>query len=100
MNKLQYLKQYTLQKFGNDLLMAFVPFSKVCTWNTFSVRLTIFIKFIMEEESSAERHYLESIISKIVQRTTNNHSLSQSKQQTQAPYTQKEEITISINLGY
>ena len=54
----------------------------------------------MEEESSAERHYLESIISKIVQRTTNNHSLSQSKQQTQAPYTQKEEITISINLGY
>ena len=51
MNKLQYLKQYTLQKFGNDLLMAFVPFSKVRTWNTFSVRLTI---FIMEEESNAE----------------------------------------------
>ena len=54
MNKLQYLKQYTLQKFGIDLLMVFVPFSKVRTWNTFSVRLTIFIKFIMEEESNAE----------------------------------------------
>ena len=41
--------------------------------------------------------YQESIISKIFKKITNNHSFSQSQQQTQATDIQDEEIRISIN---
>ena len=42
--------------------------------------------------------YQESIISKIFNRITNNHSLPQLQQQMQAPDIQEEEIKMSINL--
>ena len=42
--KLQYLRHYTLQKFGSDLLMTFVPFLNVHTWKFFFITSTIFIK--------------------------------------------------------
>ena len=45
-----------------------------------------------------ENGYQESIISKIFKRITNNHSLSQSQQQTQAINIQEEEVRMSINL--
>ena len=44
--------------------------------------------------------YQESIINKIFKRITNNHSLPQSKQLTQAIDIQEEEIRMSINLPY
>ena len=47
-----------------------------------------------------ENGYQESIINKIFRRITNNHSLPQSQQLTQATDTREEEITISINLPY
>ena len=47
-----------------------------------------------------ENGYQESIISKIFKRITNNHSLPQSQQLTQATDIQEEEIRISINLPY
>ena len=47
-----------------------------------------------------ENEYQESIISKIFRRITNNHSLPQSQQLTQATDIQEEEIRISINLPY
>ena len=47
-----------------------------------------------------ENGYRESIINKIVGRITNNHSLPQSQQLTQATDIQEEEIPISINLPY
>ena len=47
-----------------------------------------------------ENGYQESIISKIFRRTTNNHSLHQSQQLTQATDIQEEEIKMSINLPY
>ena len=47
-----------------------------------------------------ENGYQESIISKIFKRITNNHSLSQSHQQTQVTNIQEKEITISTYLPY
>ena len=47
-----------------------------------------------------ENGHQESIISKIFKRITNNHSLPQSQQLTQATDIQEEEIRISINLPY
>ena len=47
-----------------------------------------------------ENGYRESIINKIFRRITNNHSLPQSQQLTQATDIQKEEIRMSINLPY
>ena len=47
-----------------------------------------------------ENGYQESIISKIFRRITNNHSLPQSQQLTQATDIQEEEIKTSINLSY
>ena len=44
--------------------------------------------------------YRESIINKIFRRITNNHSLPQSQQLTQATDIQEEEIKTSINLPY
>ena len=49
---------------------------------------------------SKENGYQESIISKIVKRITNNHSLPQLQQQTQAADIQEEEVKMSINLPY
>ena len=43
---------------------------------------------------------MESIISTIIKRITNNHSLPQSKQQMQATDIQDEEIRMSIILPY
>ena len=47
-----------------------------------------------------ENGYQEIIINKIFRRITNNHSLPQSQQLTQAADIQEEEIRISINLPY
>ena len=47
-----------------------------------------------------ENGHQESIISKIFKRITNNHSLPQLQQQTQAADIQEEEIRVSINLPY
>ena len=47
-----------------------------------------------------ENGYQESIISKIFKRITNNHSLPQLQQQTQATDIQEEKIKMSINLPY
>ena len=47
-----------------------------------------------------ENGYRESIINKIFRRITNNHSLPQSQQLTQATDIQEEEIRIIINLPY
>ena len=47
-----------------------------------------------------ENGYQESIISKIFKRITNNHSLLQPQQLTQARDIQEEEIRMSINLPY
>ena len=44
MKVLQYLRHYTLQKFGNDLLMTFTLLLNVRNWKTFSIISTIFIK--------------------------------------------------------
>ena len=44
--------------------------------------------------------YQENNISKIFKTISNNHSLSQSQQQTQATYIEGEEIRLSINLPY
>ena len=46
MNVLQYLWHYTLQKFGNNLLIKFILFLNVRTWKTFSITSTIFIKIL------------------------------------------------------
>ena len=47
-----------------------------------------------------ENGYRQSIINKIFIRITNNHSLPQSQQLTQATEIQDEEIRININLPY
>ena len=47
-----------------------------------------------------ENRYQEKMISKIFTRNTNNHSLSQSQQQTQVTNIQKEETRMNINLPY
>ena len=47
-----------------------------------------------------ENEYQERIISKIFKRITNSHSLSQSKQQTQATNIQGEDMRMSIHLPY
>ena len=47
-----------------------------------------------------ENGYRESVINKIFRRITNNHSLLQSQQLTQATDIQQEKIRMSINLPY
>ena len=47
-----------------------------------------------------EDRYKKSIISKMFNMITNNHSLSQLRQQTQAIDIQEEKIRMSINLPY
>ena len=52
------------------------------------------------KQVSKENGYQGSIISKTFERITNNHSLPQSQQQTQAIYIQNNEIKMSINLFF
>ena len=52
------------------------------------------------KEVLKENGYQESIISKILKRITNNHSLPQSNQPTQATDIQEEKIRMSIHLPY
>ena len=52
------------------------------------------------EQVLKENGYQESIIGKIFKRITNNHSLPQSQQLTQAADIQDEEIRMSMNLPY
>ena len=64
MNRLQYLRHYTLQKFGNDLLITFIPFLNVCTWKTFFHHINNLhqnIKFTMEEGSKGELAFLGTL---------------------------------------
>ena len=42
--QLQNLQHYILQKFGNDVMMTFIPFTNVRTLKTFSITSTIIIK--------------------------------------------------------
>ena len=44
--KAHYLRHYTLQKSGNDLLMTFIPFLNLRTWKTFYITLTIIMKIL------------------------------------------------------
>ena len=43
-NKLQYLRHYTLQNFGDDLLMMLVLFFNLRTWKAFPMTSTVLIK--------------------------------------------------------
>ena len=52
------------------------------------------------KQVSKENGYQDSIISKIFNRITNNHSLCPSQQQIQATNISEEEIRMSINLPY
>ena len=36
--------RHQTKKFDKNLVMTFVPFLNVCTWNTFSITSTVFIK--------------------------------------------------------
>ena len=60
MNKPQYLR-----KFGNILLMRFIPFLNVCTWKTFSHHINNLhqnIRFTREEESKGELAFLDTLL--------------------------------------
>ena len=46
MNIRQYLRHYTVQKFGNDLRMMFIPFLNVSTLKTLYIISIIFIKLL------------------------------------------------------
>ena len=61
MNILHYLRHFTLQKFGNDLLMAFIPFLNVRIWKTFFITLTIFIKILSFLWSNGELAILDTL---------------------------------------
>ena len=65
MKVLQYLRHYTLQKFGNDLLMTFTLLLNVRTWKTFFHHINNLhqnIKFTMEEESNRELAFLDTLL--------------------------------------
>ena len=46
MSKLQYLRHYTLQKFGNNFLTMLIPFLNVHSWKCFSITSIILIKIL------------------------------------------------------
>ena len=69
MNVLQYLRHYTLQKLGNNLLMTLILFLNVRTWKSFSITSTTFIKILsllwrraMEEENNRELAFLDILL--------------------------------------
>ena len=70
MNILQYLQHYTVQKFGNDLLMTFIPFLNVRNWKTFSITSIIFIKILLwrtsisNGEGNGELAFLHTLLKK------------------------------------
>ena len=58
MNKLQYLRHYTLQKFANDLLMTLTSFLYE---RTLVDKLHRNIKFTIEEESNGKLVFLGTL---------------------------------------
>ena len=58
MNKLQYLRHYTLQKFANDLLMTLISFLYE---RTLVDKLHRNIKFTIEEESNGKLVFLGTL---------------------------------------
>ena len=73
MNVLQYLRHYTLQKFGNDLMMTFILFVNVRTHleNFFqhSNNLHQNIKFTIEEEINGELVFLDTLLKRDIERS-------------------------------
>ena len=65
MKLLQYLRHYTLQKFGKDLLTTLILFLNVCTWKTFFHdinNLHQYIKFTMEEKCNGELPFIDTLL--------------------------------------
>ena len=68
MNILQYLRYYTFQKFGNNLLMTFILFLNILKrthlGNFFHHinNLHQNIKFTMEEESNGELAFIDALL--------------------------------------
>ena len=82
------IKQVVRKVLFPPCLIEHIPLSQINDLRKENAR----IKQVLKENG-----YQESIISKIFQRITNNHSLPQLQQQTQI---QEEEIKMSINLPY
>ena len=65
MSKLQYLRRYTLQKFGHNLLIAVITFLNVRTWKVFFQHINNLhqnIKFTMEDVSNGELAFLDTLL--------------------------------------
>ena len=60
MNVMQYLRHYTLQKFGINLLMTFMIFLKNFFHHINNLHQNI--KFTMEEESNGELAFLNTLL--------------------------------------
>ena len=56
------LTLYTLQKFGNKLLLMLILFLNVCPWKTFSISSTIFIKIINLPSRRRELALLDTLL--------------------------------------
>ena len=57
-NKPRYLQHYTLQKFGNNLLMTYIPFLNIYTRKTFSITSTK----DKESNSNGELTFLDTLL--------------------------------------
>ena len=72
MNVLQYLRDYTLQKIVNDLVVTFIPFLNVCNWKTFSITSTTFIRKLrlhIEDGSNEELAFIGTYSNGIMERS-------------------------------